>query len=82
MRAVVYVRLLPHAAAAPAGLTHLSGTLRGQITWNVGTDGLSGSIVAEYCGNACTTLAGGSITIFPTPEACIEVFDIEVCASI
>lgn len=29
MRAVVYVRLLPHAAAAPAGLTHLSGTLRG-----------------------------------------------------
>ena len=74
--------LVLQTARSAAEIIDVSGTLRGQITWNVGTDGLSGSIVAEYCGNACTTLAGGSITIFPTPEACIEVFDIEVCASI
>lgn len=74
--------LVLQTARSAAEIIDVSGTLRGQITWNVGTDGLSGSVVAEYCGNSCTTLAGGSVTMLPSPEACVELFDIEVCASI
>ena len=69
-------------ARAAAEIIDVSGTLRGQITWQLGTAGISGSVVAEYCGTSCTTLAGGSVTLLPTPEACVELFDIEVCASL
>ena len=70
-------------ARTVADAVSIGGTLRGEITWELGTNGLSASLIAEYCDGECTTLAGGSVRLTPTPEACVEVAGIaEACVAI
>lgn len=74
--------LVLQTARAGADLVNVGGTLRAEITWQLGTDGLGGAAVAELCTDTCTTIVGASVTVLPVPEACVEVVGIPACVGL
>ncbi len=67
-----------------ATIIDASGEFRADVSLQLGTSGIDGSVDMRFCdGNGCSDIAGGSLRTSPDLQVCVNAFDLrEICAAI
>ncbi len=67
-----------------ATIIDVSGEFRADISLQLGTSGIDGSVDVRFCDdNGCSDIAGGSLRTTPNLAVCVNAFDLgDICAAI